>query len=52
MKAKETKTDGLVKVSEVGLLSLVALKLKDRVLFPEKVERAREYLKKVKIVNS
>jgi hypothetical protein len=51
MKAKETKSDDLVKVSEAGLLSLVASKLKDRVLFPEKVERAREYLKKVKIVN-
>jgi hypothetical protein len=32
-------------------LSLVALKLKDRVLFPKKVEDAKKYLQKVKVAN-
>lgn len=48
MKAKETKSIKLVKVPENGLLSLVAAKLKDRVLFPKKVEAAKNYLKEVK----
>ena len=48
MKAKEKHTEKLVKVSESGLLSLVADKIKGRVLFPEKVEDARQYLKQVK----
>ena len=48
MKAKETKSKKLVKVPENGLLSLVASKLKDRVLFPKKVEDAKKYLKEVK----
>ena len=38
----------LVEVSESDLLSLVAKTLKDRVLFPEKVEKAKNYLSKVK----
>ena len=48
MKAKETKSVKLVKVPENGLLYLVAAKLKDRVLFPKKVEDAKRFLKKVK----
>jgi hypothetical protein len=36
-----------VKVPEKGLLSLVAEKLKDRILFPHKLEEAKDYLKKV-----
>lgn len=48
MKAKETKSKELVKVPESGLLSLVASKLKDRVLFPKKIEDAKKYLKNVK----
>jgi hypothetical protein len=52
MKAKETKSTGLVKVPESGLLSLVAAKLKDRVLFPQKVEDAKKYLQKVKLAKS
>ena len=47
MKAKEEKKDKLIEVSESGLLSLVAAKLKDRVLFPEKVDNAKKYLKQV-----
>jgi hypothetical protein len=37
MKGKEQKSRELVKVPESVLLSLVASKLKDRVLFPKKV---------------
>jgi hypothetical protein len=50
MKAKAKKSKELVKVPESGLLSLVASKLKDRVLFPQKVEDARNFLQKVKTV--
>lgn len=38
----------LVKVPKSGLLHLVAAKLKNRELFPEKNEEARNYLKKAK----
>lgn len=38
----------LVKVPVSALLSLVADKLKDKVLFPEKVESAKKYLRNVK----
>jgi hypothetical protein len=44
MKAKENKSEKLVRVPQKALLSLVAHKLKDRVLFPEKVEKAKQYL--------
>lgn len=52
MKTKETTEKGLVTVTKSGLLSLVASKLKDRVLFPEKVEEAKKYLQKVKHAHS
>ena len=52
MKAKATKSKKMVKVPESGLLSLVASKLKGRVLFPEKIENAKKYLQKVKVTNS
>ncbi len=52
MRTKETKLKELVKVPESGLLSLVASKLKDRVLFPKKIEDAKKYLKKAKIAGS
>lgn len=48
MKTKVEK-EKLVKVPESSLLSLVADKLKDKVLFPEKVESAKEYLSKVRV---
>jgi hypothetical protein len=51
MKAKEIKEKELVKVPTSGLLSLVSSKLKNRVLFPEKVKDAKKYLAKVKITN-
>lgn len=52
MKTKENKSKELVKIAESGLLSLVSSKLKDRVLFPEKVEKTKEYLKGAKFVKS
>ncbi|MBW0176882.1 hypothetical protein [Sediminibacterium sp.] len=52
MKTKVTKSKESVKPPEPELLSLVASKLRDRVLFPKKVEDAKKYLQKVKITNS
>lgn len=52
MKTKENKSKGLVKVTESGLLALVSSKLKNRVLFPEKVEKTKEYLKGAKFAKS
>ena len=49
MKTKETNAEKLVKVPQKGLLSLVANKLKDRVLFPEKVENIKQSLRNVEI---
>lgn len=47
MKAKKKNEDKLVKVSEKALLSLVAYRLKDRVLFPKLVESSRKFLQSV-----
>lgn len=44
MKTNEVKTEKYVSVSESTLISLVSSKLKDRVLFPKKVETARKFL--------
>jgi hypothetical protein len=52
MKTKETKSKELVKIPESDLVSLVASKLKDRVLFPKKIEEAKEFLQNVKKANS
>lgn len=46
MEIKETATE-MVTVTESGLLSLVADKLKDRVLFPEKVEEAKQFISNI-----
>lgn len=46
-KAENKKTT--VTVSETGLIALVASKLKDVVLFPEKLEKAKEYINKAKM---
>lgn len=51
MKNNVTKSKKHVKTPEAELLSLVALKLKDRVLFPKKVDEAKKYLQKVKVAN-
>lgn len=44
MENKVIKIDKYVKVSESALLSLVSSKLKERILFPEKVETAKNFL--------
>jgi hypothetical protein len=49
MRTKKKNSDKLVKISESALLSLVADRLKDRVLFPEKVEEARKYIRSIKV---
>lgn len=46
MEIKETGTE-MVTVTKSGLLSLVADKLKDRVLFPEKVEEAKQFISNI-----
>lgn len=48
---KTTKKDNkkMVQVTEAGLLSLVASKLKDRLLFPEKIEESKKFLNKIKL---
>lgn len=45
MQNKNIKTDENIKVSETALLSLVSSKLKERVLFPKKIETAKDFLK-------
>jgi hypothetical protein len=50
MKAKETKQTDLVKITETELLSLVASKLKDRVLFPKKIEEVKKLLRGITTV--
>lgn len=44
MENEKIKNDKYVKVSETALLSLVSSKLKDRILFPKKVETAKNFL--------
>ena len=48
MKTIEKDKENMVRVTEAGLLSLVASKLKDRLLFPEKVEEAKKFFSKIK----
>ncbi|MBC7722673.1 MAG: hypothetical protein H7068_11655 [Pedobacter sp.] len=52
MKTKETTSKELVSVSEKALLSLVASKLKDRVLFPQKIAEAKKYLLGATLIKS
>lgn len=52
MKTGKTHKDKVVKVKESVLLGLVADKLKDRVLFPEKIEETKKYLKSAKVKHS
>jgi len=52
MKAKEKNVGNAMKASEQELLSLVAQKLKGRVLFPEKVKDAKKYLEHVVLKTS
>ena len=52
MKTKEISAEKLVKVPQKGLLTLVAANLKNKVLFPEKLEEAKQYLKKLEVAKS
>ena len=47
METKDKNGQRFVKIPEKELLSLVAEKLKDRDLFPQKTEAAKDYLKKI-----
>lgn len=48
MKTKEKNAEHMVQICESGLLSLVASKLKDRLLFPEKVEESKKFFTNIK----
>jgi hypothetical protein len=50
MKLKENNAEKMAKVRQQDLLSLVAYKLKGRVLFPEKVGKIKQQLKNVQFV--
>jgi len=49
MKAKENKKKKMVPVPKSVLLSLVAARLKDRTLFPEKIEEVKKYLQQAEV---
>lgn len=48
MKNKKDSKENLVTVPESALLSLVAYRLKGKVLFPEQVKRAKDLIKSIK----
>jgi hypothetical protein len=48
MKSQENNKN-LVKVPKSALLSLVAARLRGRVLFPERIEEAKKYLQKAQV---
>jgi hypothetical protein len=48
MKAKVKDKERMVQIAESDLLSLVASKLKDRLLFPEKVKESKKFFSKIK----
>ena len=52
MKVNKTHKDKVVMVNESVLLGLVADNLKDRVLFPEKIEETKKFLKSAKVKRS
>jgi hypothetical protein len=47
--SKEKTSKTMVNIPEKGLLTLVGERLKDVPLFPEKLEKAKEYLAKAKM---
>jgi hypothetical protein len=49
MRTKKKNTGNLIKMSDTAFLSLIADRLKDRILFPEKIEEARNYIKSIKV---
>lgn len=50
MENKRKQKTKMVKVPQEGLLSLVASVLRDKVLFPEKLEDARDHLRSLQPV--
>lgn len=52
IETKDKKAKNKVSVPKKGLLSLVASKLNGRNLFPEKVENAKVYVRKLKQAHS
>ncbi|MBV4360250.1 hypothetical protein [Pinibacter aurantiacus] len=49
MKTRETKSKALTKEEKIALISLVAERLENKVLFPRQVEEARKFLKHAKL---
>ncbi|SMC88725.1 hypothetical protein SAMN04488524_3232 [Pedobacter africanus] len=49
MRTKKIQSGKLIKISETALLSLIANRLHDRMLFPEKVEEAKRYIRSIKV---
>jgi len=52
IETKDQKAENKVSVTKKGLLALVAAKLNGRNLFPEKVENAKAYVRKLKQAHS
>jgi len=52
MKQKENIPERTIQVSESTFLALVALRLKDRDLFPKKTKQAKRALQHIKISKS
>ncbi len=50
MKTKENNKPKMVSIPEKDLLTLVGSKLKDRVLFPEKVANLKQDLRNIAVV--
>ncbi|MDH7460363.1 hypothetical protein QEG73_03705 [Chitinophagaceae bacterium 26-R-25] len=49
MNTKETKSKVLTKEERIALISSVAERLKDKVLFPRQIEEAKNFLKHAKV---
>lgn len=49
MEKEIIKKEKYISVSENTLLSLVSAKLKERVLFPKKIEATKDFLKNVQV---
>jgi hypothetical protein len=50
MESKEITDKDLIGLSKSELLSLVAEKLKGKVLFPKQIEDAKRYLQNIKVM--
>lgn len=50
MKPNKAESEKLVKVPKDALLSLVASKLKGKILFPKKIEEAEKMLRRARLI--